>query len=37
MPLFHTPSVAMFLVMLGADGTGTIKDERGDQRLLGPP
>lgn len=36
MPLFFVPSIAIFIVMLGADGTGAAKDKRGNQRLLGP-
>lgn len=36
MPLFLMISVAIFHVMLGADGTGAVKDERGKQRFLGP-
>lgn len=36
MPLFLMISVAVLLVMLGADGSGAVRDERGNQRLLGP-
>lgn len=36
MPLFLMTSIAMFLVVLGADGTVAVKDERSNQILLGP-